>query len=199
MPSIMHISASSLMPLQVNHEYIPTENNMKIPIVQYVIKKEIDKNRKNVSDESSIFQALVFIDDTENTDKVFKSVSKMLENYQDKEIKNPRVGNVALLLDDMNIDDRADSLSAFRDGVVSVLICSDMASRGLDIPGVSMVVQMALPKETDTYVHRSGRTGRLGRNGTVITLTDSENEDFVIKKLENELQISIRKRKLKTK
>jgi superfamily II DNA/RNA helicase len=79
-------------------------------------------------------------------------------------------------------------------------VCRDIAARGIDIPNTSLVVQMSLPRETDTYLHRAGRTGRLGREGKVVTLTQGEDkEKFVVKRFSNELGIEITKRALKIK
>ena len=50
------------------------------------------------------------------------------------------------------------------------LVATNVAARGLDIPEVDLIVQLTPPKDTDTYVHRSGRTGRAGKDGTCITL-----------------------------
>jgi len=50
-----------------------------------------------------------------------------------------------------------------------VLVATDVASRGLDIPAVDLVVQIEPPKDAETYIHRSGRTARAGRSGTCIT------------------------------
>lgn len=62
-----------------------------------------------------------------------------------------------------------------------MLLCADGASRGLDVPGVDLIVQMALPQGIDTYLHRAGRTGRQGAAGRVVTLT-APGEDFVIQR-----------------
>ncbi|KAJ2801134.1 hypothetical protein H4R20_003797 [Coemansia guatemalensis] len=61
------------------------------------------------------------------------------------------------------------TLQGFRDGSVRVLICTDVAARGLDIPEVDLVVNMDPPKDAETFIHRSGRTGRAGRSGVCIT------------------------------
>jgi ATP-dependent RNA helicase DDX21 len=50
-----------------------------------------------------------------------------------------------------------------------VLVATDVASRGLDIPNVELVIQTEPPKDTETYIHRSGRTARAGKTGTCIT------------------------------
>ncbi|KAJ2079298.1 hypothetical protein H4R24_003875 [Coemansia sp. RSA 988] len=61
------------------------------------------------------------------------------------------------------------TLKGFREGSVRVLICTDVAARGLDIPEVDLVVNMDPPKDAETFIHRSGRTGRAGRSGVCIT------------------------------
>lgn len=50
-----------------------------------------------------------------------------------------------------------------------MLVATDVASRGLDIPNVDLVIQIEPPKEVETYIHRSGRTARAGKTGTCIT------------------------------
>jgi ATP-dependent RNA helicase DDX5/DBP2 len=62
------------------------------------------------------------------------------------------------------------ALRAFRDGRLPVLVATDVAARGLDIPGVTHVVNLSLPGEDESYVHRIGRTGRAGRAGEALTL-----------------------------
>jgi ATP-dependent RNA helicase RhlE len=71
---------------------------------------------------------------------------------------------------------RQNALNGFRDGRVRILVATDIAARGIDVPGISHVVNFDLPDEAESYVHRVGRTGRNGANGTAITLVDpSEN------------------------
>jgi superfamily II DNA/RNA helicase len=66
--------------------------------------------------------------------------------------------------------ERDAALSAFRRGVVPVLVATDVAARGLDIPGVTAVVNYDFPSDHEMYVHRIGRTGRAGRKGESLTL-----------------------------
>ena len=61
-------------------------------------------------------------------------------------------------------------LMAFRDGRVQVLVATDVAARGLDVPTITHVINYGLPMKAEDYVHRIGRTGRAGRNGLAITL-----------------------------
>ncbi|XP_051883357.1 nucleolar RNA helicase 2 isoform X1 [Pristis pectinata] len=65
---------------------------------------------------------------------------------------------------------REATLKGFRDGSFEVLVATNVAARGLDIPEVDLVIQNCPPKDVDSYIHRSGRTGRAGRTGVCICL-----------------------------
>ncbi|MFF8354301.1 DEAD/DEAH box helicase [Streptomyces chartreusis] len=67
---------------------------------------------------------------------------------------------------------REQALRAFRNGKVDVLVCTDVAARGIDVEGVTHVINYQSPEEEKTYLHRIGRTGRAGNTGTAITLVD---------------------------
>ncbi|CAN8106558.1 unnamed protein product [Discula destructiva] len=71
---------------------------------------------------------------------------------------------------DLRQEQRTRSLEAFKDGSVSVLLATDVAARGLDIPEVKLVVNLTFPLTIEDYVHRIGRTGRAGKEGKAITL-----------------------------
>src|SRR5690606_8640102 len=67
---------------------------------------------------------------------------------------------------------RQKALNGFRDGSVRILVATDIAARGIDVPGISHVINFDLPDEAESYVHRIGRTGRNGASGTAVTLCD---------------------------
>ncbi|MDX2293311.1 MULTISPECIES: DEAD/DEAH box helicase [Streptomyces] len=67
---------------------------------------------------------------------------------------------------------REQALRAFRNGKVDVLVCTDVAARGIDVDGVTHVINYQTPEDEKTYLHRTGRTGRAGNTGTAITLVD---------------------------
>ena len=71
---------------------------------------------------------------------------------------------------DMDQSARTAALDQFRRGEVKLLVASDVAARGLDIPAVSHIFNFDVPHHPDDYVHRIGRTGRAGRSGTAITI-----------------------------
>ena len=75
---------------------------------------------------------------------------------------------------DVSQNKRARVLKEFSDGSLRILITSDVASRGLDIDGVDLVVNYDIPVDAETYVHRTGRTGRAGNTGVAITFVNVE-------------------------
>ena len=74
---------------------------------------------------------------------------------------------------------RTETLAAFKGGEVNLLVCSDVAGRGLDIEAVSHVINFDVPYNPEDYVHRIGRTGRAGREGRAITLATHEEAEAV--------------------
>ena len=78
--------------------------------------------------------------------------------------------NAVALHGDLDQSARTAALDAFRNGEAKLLIASDVAARGLDIPAVSHVFNFDVPHHPDDYVHRIGRTGRAGLSGTAITI-----------------------------
>ena len=93
--------------------------------------------------------------------------------------------DVDCLHGDMVQSKRMETLDGFKNGVVKLLVCSDVAARGLDISDVSHVVNFDVPTHAEDYVHRIGRTGRAGRSGKAFTLvTPEENRSLAaIKRL----------------
>ncbi len=85
---------------------------------------------------------------------------------------------------------RERALSAFRDGKVKTLVATDIAARGIDVDGVSHVVNFDLPNVPESYVHRIGRTARAGAEGIAISLCDGEEMAF-LRDIEKLIRISI--------
>jgi superfamily II DNA/RNA helicase len=80
---------------------------------------------------------------------------------------------------DMDQSDRIAEFDRFKSGEVTVLVASDVAARGLDVKGVSHVVNFDVPWQPDDYIHRIGRTGRAGMKGTAITLATREDAEAI--------------------
>jgi len=77
-----------------------------------------------------------------------------------------------------NLDqwEREKNLSRFRKGEIDVMIATDVAARGLDIESVVMVINYDMPQDIDSYIHRIGRTGRIGNSGTAITFISCDEQ-----------------------
>ena len=89
----------------------------------------------------------------------------------------------AALHGDMHQGARNRTLAALRGGQVRVLVATDVAARGIDVPGITHVFNYDLPKFPEDYVHRIGRTGRAGRNGLAISLVN-HSESINVKRIE---------------
>lgn len=91
--------------------------------------------------------------------------------------------DIEVMHGDIAQNQREVTLKRFRDGKFNVLVATDVASRGLDIPNVDLVIQVEPPNEVETYIHRSGRTARAGKEGTCITFYDKRNQ-YMIEQIE---------------
>jgi superfamily II DNA/RNA helicase len=87
--------------------------------------------------------------------------------------------SVGALHGDMDQRARMLSLDAFKTGAVDLIVCSDVAARGLDIPDVSHVFNFDVPTHAEDYVHRIGRTGRAGRKGTALSIVSRGDEKYL--------------------
>jgi len=84
---------------------------------------------------------------------------------------------------DMAQNKRERIITDFRDGKTRVVVATDVAARGLDVDGVTMVVNYDIPSDSESYVHRIGRTGRMGRKGeawSFVSAEDSQNMTKII-------------------
>ncbi|MBE2260824.1 MAG: DEAD/DEAH box helicase, partial [Rhodobacteraceae bacterium] len=91
--------------------------------------------------------------------------------------------NAAALHGDMHQGARNRTLTALRRGQLRILVATDVAARGIDVPTITHVFNYDLPKFAEDYVHRIGRTGRAGRNGLAISLVHHA-EHFNVRKIE---------------
>ncbi|SFK18595.1 DEAD/DEAH box helicase [Methylocapsa palsarum] len=88
--------------------------------------------------------------------------------------------NAGALHGDMDQRARMASLDAFKTGDVDLIVCSDVAARGLDIPDVSHVFNFDVPTHAEDYVHRIGRTGRAGKSGVAISIVTRADQKHIL-------------------
>lgn len=141
--------------LQVNADEISNIGEVVHSFIKVDERKKTDILR-GVSAVSGV-RALAFMN---NVDQLRMKELKLL--YNDAPI--------AVLYSDMKKLDRQKTLEDFRTGDIRVLIATDLAARGLDIEGLTHVIHVDVPHTVEQYLHRSGRTGRAGADGEVLTL-----------------------------
>jgi superfamily II DNA/RNA helicase len=88
--------------------------------------------------------------------------------------------NAGVLHGDMDQRARMVSLDAFKTGGVDLIVCSDVAARGLDIPDVSHVFNFDVPTHAEDYVHRIGRTGRAGKTGIALSIVTAADQKYIL-------------------
>nr|XP_006630629.1 PREDICTED: nucleolar RNA helicase 2 [Lepisosteus oculatus] len=101
-----------------------------------------------------------------------REVDELTHNESIKQVAQPLHGDIAQ-------KQRELTLKGFRNGSFEVLVATNVAARGLDIPEVDLVIQCSPPKDVDSYIHRSGRTGRAGRTGVCICFYQHKEEQML--------------------
>ena len=118
-------------------------------------------------------QAIIFCRTKKRTDQIYERLSK----------KAPAV---SVIHGDLNQSQRDRVMKAFREGKVRFLVATDVIGRGIDVTTVSHIVNYDLPQFCDDYVHRVGRTGRMGREGIAYSFVTPE-EGFELTKIEERI------------
>lgn len=143
--------------------FLPPEDVLRKRITHYALfaetRDKIDILRKLLAAEKPS-KAIVF---TSRADQVQNIVSKL------------RYKNVDCfgLTAKMDKTERKSTIDRFRSGKIKLLITSDLTSRGLDIPDITHIIQMDLPGDEDFFIHRAGRTARMGKTGVNIVIGDA--------------------------
>ncbi|MDY2843843.1 MAG: C-terminal helicase domain-containing protein, partial [Treponema sp.] len=143
--------------------FLPPEDVLRKRITHYALfaetRDKIDTLRKYLVAKKPA-KALVF---TSKLDQVANIVAKL------------RYKNIDCfgLTAKMDKTDRKSTIDRFRSGKIKLLVTSDLASRGLDIPNITHIIQMDLPSDEDFFVHRAGRTARAGKTGINMVIGDA--------------------------
>ena len=137
------------------HQWYHLADNLehKLALLEKILKEQITS-------------AVVFV-------KTRERLQWLRENLQ-------RLGvNVCYLQGEMPQDKRNAALASFKSGKLNILLATDVAARGIDVPNVSHVINFDMPRKADVYVHRIGRTGRAGAKGTAISLIEAHDFEMV--------------------
>jgi superfamily II DNA/RNA helicase len=130
-----------------------------------------DALRRLIRDAEGLKNAIIFCNRKRDVATLFRSLLR-------------HGFSVQALHGDMDQSARTAALEQFRKGEVTLLVASDVAARGLDIPDVGHVYNFDVPIHPDDYVHRIGRTGRAGRSGTAITMVAGSNDAKAVAAIE---------------
>ena len=140
--------------------------------------KKREKLRELINGADALKNAIIFCNRKKDVEIVFRSLTK--HEY-----------SVCCLHGDMEQQNRLATLESFKSGNFLLLVASDVAARGLDLPDVSHVINFDVPAHADYYVHRVGRTGRAGRSGTaymIVTQADGKHLESIQKLTKTEIE-----------
>jgi len=141
-----------------------------LTITQALIEVKPARKDRSFAEKRSVLRALIRAEGEACTNAIIFCNRKMDVDVVAKSLKAHGF-NAAPIHGDLEQSQRMKTLDAFRDGTLHLLIASDVAARGLDIPAVSHVFNFDVPSHPEDYVHRIGRTGRAGRLGKAYTIS----------------------------
>jgi ATP-dependent RNA helicase RhlE len=154
-------------PVEVSVAPVATAAETVDQRVYHVSKVQKQALLNHLLADRSVVRALVFTRTKHGADKVVKQLARI------------HIGAEAIH-GNKSQNARQRALESFRAGVIRVLVASDIAARGLDIDGITHVVNFDIPNEPETYVHRIGRTGRAGATGIALSLCDHEEKSWLL-------------------
>jgi len=169
-PEIIKIKEESIVNPDIEHLYFVSEQRDKLEVLRKLFAS-IDPQR-----------AIVFIN---KSDEIQITTSKLQFHHI----------NACSIFGTASKEERKNAMEGFRSGKYKLLVASDLAARGLDIPGITHIFNLDLPEDHKEYLHRAGRCGRLGNEGTCISIV-TEKEIPTIKKFEREFNIRINPSKI---
>ncbi len=155
-PAFIAVAGQTDIPADISHMYIVCEQRDKLEVL------------RKLATHLNVEQALVFVNHSETIET---TVLKL--NYHG--LTAAGIYGTAVQAD------RRKALEDFRSGRVRLLVASDLAARGLDIPGVTYVFNLELTEDPQVYLHRVGRTGRAGQSGTAISLVTRKEAELIAK------------------
>ena len=147
-------------------------------ITQALIEVKPLKKDRSFGDKRAMLRALIKAEGEACTNAIIFCNRKMDVDVVAKSLKSHGF-NAAPIHGDLAQSERMKTLDAFRDGTLHLLVASDVAARGLDIPAVSHVFNFDVPSHPEDYVHRIGRTGRAGRLGKAFTIAVPSDDKYL--------------------
>lgn len=170
MPNEIRKFANTILhhPAEINVSPVSSTAEKIVQAVSFVEKKDKAAFLANVLRNSDVKQTLIFTRTKHGADRLVRILSK---------------GGIAAASIHGNKSQtaRQRALSSFKNGGVNILIATDIAARGIDIQELPFVINYDLPVDSETYVHRIGRTGRAGKEGKALSLCSEEEKPTLLK------------------
>jgi ATP-dependent RNA helicase DeaD len=148
-PEMLDYSPKSMAVDTIDQYYFSVDQERKFDLLVRLLKREKPE------------QAIVFCRTKRGTDRVFRNLSK-------------KVDGVDAIHGDMEQRVRDRVMKSFRAGEIRILVATDVVGRGIDVTRISHIINYDIPQASDDYVHRVGRTGRMGREGIAYTFVTTE-------------------------
>lgn len=164
---IMALSETILFkPIKVEVSPVSSTTELVEQSVYYVSKEDKKLLLKHLIIGNTIEHALVFTRTKHGADKVVR------------ELKRDGIAAMAIH-GNKSQNERVKALKQFKDKTIRVLVATDVASRGIDVEKLSHVINYDLPNESESYVHRIGRTGRAGENGIAMSFCAADETEYL--------------------
>jgi ATP-dependent RNA helicase DeaD len=160
-PEVLDFSATEMSVETIEQRYFTVDEGRKLELLARLIAREDPQ------------QAIVFCRTKRRTDQVYQRLAK-------------RFKHVDCIHGDMDQRERDRTMRRFRDGETKVLVATDIVGRGIDVTTISHIINFDIPQFCDDYVHRVGRTGRMGREGVAFTFVTLE-EGHELTKIEQRI------------
>jgi ATP-dependent RNA helicase DeaD len=148
-PEMVDFSTKDLGVETIEQSYFTVDPERKFELLVKLVERENPQ------------QAIVFCRTKRGTDKVCRKLSELVKG-------------VDTIHGDLQQSARDHVMRRFRDGKTKVLVATDVVGRGIDVTNISHIINYDMPQSSDDYVHRVGRTGRMGREGVAYTFVSPE-------------------------
>jgi ATP-dependent RNA helicase DeaD len=148
-PEHVNVSPTILTVEKIDQKYITVDEDKKTELLLKVLDREKPR------------QSLIFVERKRGADRLYRNIKA----------QHPKA---AAIHGDLPQPQRERIMAAFREGKITVLIATDVMSRGIDVSGISHIINYDLPNDLENYVHRIGRTGRMGADGIAIAFVTPE-------------------------
>ncbi|WP_419192895.1 DEAD/DEAH box helicase [Kolteria novifilia] len=148
-PVMINITPETVAVQKVEQRYISVDNQNKVDLLMRLLVREKPR------------QCIIFCQMKVSVRKLAAELGK-------------RIRGVMAMEGDMAQNVRSRVMQQFRDGKIRILVATDVVGRGIDVQGISHVINYDIPEDPEAYVHRIGRTGRMGKDGKAYTLLSRE-------------------------